>query len=178
MADDDIVLRVTATAICGSDLHIYRGKIPMMKYGDIITHRMPLADAARGYEIFEKKKEEDAGRADSLSPRLLASRPYLFRLHRIKPALSMMLTGGAVLGFALAATAQQGDGTDLPICTNVFKLAQSRRYAREAASSEGAGRLHASVEGVLQRATTRGSQGYYGPRPPSCVWTWSPCATR
>jgi threonine dehydrogenase-like Zn-dependent dehydrogenase len=26
--DDDIVLRVTATAICGSDLHIYRGKIP------------------------------------------------------------------------------------------------------------------------------------------------------
>ena len=25
---DDIILRVTATAICGSDLHIYRGKIP------------------------------------------------------------------------------------------------------------------------------------------------------
>ena len=28
LEDDDIVLRVTATAICGSDLHIYRGKIP------------------------------------------------------------------------------------------------------------------------------------------------------
>jgi threonine dehydrogenase-like Zn-dependent dehydrogenase len=27
-ADDDILLRVTASAICGSDLHIYRGKIP------------------------------------------------------------------------------------------------------------------------------------------------------
>lgn len=25
--DDDILLRVTATAICGSDLHIFRGKI-------------------------------------------------------------------------------------------------------------------------------------------------------
>lgn len=37
-ADDDIVLRVTATAICGSDLHIYRGKIPMMKDGDILGH--------------------------------------------------------------------------------------------------------------------------------------------
>ncbi|MBD0068351.1 alcohol dehydrogenase catalytic domain-containing protein, partial [Acinetobacter baumannii] len=24
---DDIILRVTATAICGSDLHLYRGKI-------------------------------------------------------------------------------------------------------------------------------------------------------
>ena len=35
---DDIVLRVTATAICGSDLHIYRGKIPMVDDGDILGH--------------------------------------------------------------------------------------------------------------------------------------------
>ena len=35
---DDIILRVTATAICGSDLHIYRGKIPMMGHGDILGH--------------------------------------------------------------------------------------------------------------------------------------------
>jgi threonine dehydrogenase-like Zn-dependent dehydrogenase len=34
----DIILRVTATAICGSDLHIYRGKIPGMKSGDILGH--------------------------------------------------------------------------------------------------------------------------------------------
>lgn len=38
LADDDIVLRVSATAICGSDLHIYRGKIPAMKDGDILGH--------------------------------------------------------------------------------------------------------------------------------------------
>jgi threonine dehydrogenase-like Zn-dependent dehydrogenase len=37
-APDDILLRVTATAICGSDLHIYRGKIPGMKDGDILGH--------------------------------------------------------------------------------------------------------------------------------------------
>ena len=36
--DDDILLRVTATAICGSDLHIYRGKIPGMESGDILGH--------------------------------------------------------------------------------------------------------------------------------------------
>lgn len=36
--DDDLILRVTATAICGSDLHIYRGKIPGMKDGDILGH--------------------------------------------------------------------------------------------------------------------------------------------
>jgi threonine dehydrogenase-like Zn-dependent dehydrogenase len=35
---DDIILRVTATAICGSDLHIYRGKIPQMESGDILGH--------------------------------------------------------------------------------------------------------------------------------------------
>lgn len=38
LAQDDVLLRVTATAICGSDLHIYRGKIPGMKYGDILGH--------------------------------------------------------------------------------------------------------------------------------------------
>ena len=36
--DDDILLKVTATAICGSDLHMYRGKIPAMKSGDILGH--------------------------------------------------------------------------------------------------------------------------------------------
>jgi threonine dehydrogenase-like Zn-dependent dehydrogenase len=35
---DDIILRVTATAICGSDLHLYRGKVPGMKSGDILGH--------------------------------------------------------------------------------------------------------------------------------------------
>ncbi|MEN1959512.1 zinc-dependent alcohol dehydrogenase [Luteimonas sp. MJ246] len=38
VAPDDIILRVTATAICGSDLHIYRGKIPAMEDGDILGH--------------------------------------------------------------------------------------------------------------------------------------------
>jgi threonine dehydrogenase-like Zn-dependent dehydrogenase len=36
--NEDIILRVTATAICGSDLHLYRGKIPQVKDGDIFGH--------------------------------------------------------------------------------------------------------------------------------------------
>ena len=32
--EDDIILRVTATAICGSDLHLYRGKIPGKRTGN------------------------------------------------------------------------------------------------------------------------------------------------
>lgn len=34
----DAIVRVTATAICGSDLHLYDGVIPTMKQGDILGH--------------------------------------------------------------------------------------------------------------------------------------------
>jgi threonine dehydrogenase-like Zn-dependent dehydrogenase len=34
----DAIIRVTTTAICGSDLHLYNGVIPSMKCGDILGH--------------------------------------------------------------------------------------------------------------------------------------------
>ena len=34
----DAIVRVTSTAICGSDLHIYNGFIPAMEKGDILGH--------------------------------------------------------------------------------------------------------------------------------------------
>jgi threonine dehydrogenase-like Zn-dependent dehydrogenase len=34
----DAVIRVTTTAICGSDLHLYDGYIPTMEKGDILGH--------------------------------------------------------------------------------------------------------------------------------------------
>jgi threonine dehydrogenase-like Zn-dependent dehydrogenase len=34
----DAIVRVTATAICGSDLHLYDGLIPTMERGDILGH--------------------------------------------------------------------------------------------------------------------------------------------
>jgi threonine dehydrogenase-like Zn-dependent dehydrogenase len=34
----DAIVRVTSTAICGSDLHLYDGFIPTMKKGDILGH--------------------------------------------------------------------------------------------------------------------------------------------
>ncbi|HEY9106373.1 MAG TPA: zinc-dependent alcohol dehydrogenase [Roseateles sp.] len=53
---DDIILRVTATAICGSDLHIYRGKIPDMKSGDILGHEFMgiVEDAGPGVHALKK----------------------------------------------------------------------------------------------------------------------------
>lgn len=35
---NDAVIRITSTAICGSDLHLFDGFVPMMKEGDIIGH--------------------------------------------------------------------------------------------------------------------------------------------
>src|ERR1051325_2431021 len=34
----DAIVKITTTAICGSDLHIYGGYIPTMEHGDILGH--------------------------------------------------------------------------------------------------------------------------------------------
>ena len=34
----DAIVRITLTAICGSDLHLYHGMIPGMQKGDILGH--------------------------------------------------------------------------------------------------------------------------------------------
>ncbi len=34
----DAIVRITSTAICGSDLHLYNGMIPTMKRGDVLGH--------------------------------------------------------------------------------------------------------------------------------------------
>ena len=34
----DVIVRVTLTAICGSDVHLYDGFIPSMERGDILGH--------------------------------------------------------------------------------------------------------------------------------------------
>lgn len=38
--DDDVVLQVTGTTICGSDLHLYHGEILALKKGDILGHEV------------------------------------------------------------------------------------------------------------------------------------------
>lgn len=50
-APDDIILRITATAICGSDLHLYRGKVPGMKTGDILGHEFMGVVEEAGPEV-------------------------------------------------------------------------------------------------------------------------------
>ena len=47
----DIIVKVTSTAICGSDLHLYHGMIPTMKEGDIIGHEFMGEVVEVGHEI-------------------------------------------------------------------------------------------------------------------------------
>ncbi len=68
----DAIVKVTSTAICGSDLHLYDGVIPGMQPGDIlghefmgeidpsfiVTHRMNLDEAAQGYSTFKTDQNE------------------------------------------------------------------------------------------------------------------------
>ncbi|SFO03498.1 zinc-dependent alcohol dehydrogenase [Nitrosospira briensis] len=53
---DDVVLKITATAICGSDLHLYRGKIPELKDGDILGHEFMgiVVDTGSGVTDLQK----------------------------------------------------------------------------------------------------------------------------
>jgi threonine dehydrogenase-like Zn-dependent dehydrogenase len=47
----DAIIRVTATAICGSDLHLYNGNIPMMQEGDILGHEFMGEVVEIGHEV-------------------------------------------------------------------------------------------------------------------------------
>ena len=38
LSDGDAIVRVTSTAICGSDLHLFNGFVPTMEKGDILGH--------------------------------------------------------------------------------------------------------------------------------------------
>lgn len=55
-AKDDVILKVTATAICGSDLHLYRGKFPAVKEGDIFGHEFMGIVEEVGPEVTAVKK--------------------------------------------------------------------------------------------------------------------------
>lgn len=55
---DDIILKITATAICGSDLHLYRGKIPEVKEGDIFGHEFMGTVIDVGSNVSVLKKDD------------------------------------------------------------------------------------------------------------------------
>ena len=53
----DMIVKITSTAICGSDLHLYDGYMPMMEEGDILGHE-PMGIVA---EVGSKVKKFKVG---------------------------------------------------------------------------------------------------------------------
>ena len=53
--DRDAIVKITSTAICGSDLHLYDGYIPTMEKGDIIGHEFmgEVVEKGRGVTNLE-----------------------------------------------------------------------------------------------------------------------------
>jgi threonine dehydrogenase-like Zn-dependent dehydrogenase len=52
----DAIVKVTTTAICGSDLHLYNGYIPTMKKGDILGHEFmgEVVEVGKGNKVLKK----------------------------------------------------------------------------------------------------------------------------
>ncbi len=51
----DAILRITSTAICGSDLHLYNGFVPTMEKGDILGHEFMGEVVELGSEVSNLK---------------------------------------------------------------------------------------------------------------------------
>ncbi len=52
----DAIVKITATAICGSDLHMYDGMIPTMESGDVVGHEFmgEVVEVGRGVHNLQK----------------------------------------------------------------------------------------------------------------------------
>jgi threonine dehydrogenase-like Zn-dependent dehydrogenase len=54
--EQDAIVKVTTTAICGSDLHLYNGFVPTMESGDVLGHEFmgEVVDVGRGVSNLKK----------------------------------------------------------------------------------------------------------------------------
>ena len=58
--DDDVILKVTGTTVCGSDNHLKNGEIVTLQKGDILGHEVHLIQCgicaqAEGYRLVHGK---------------------------------------------------------------------------------------------------------------------------
>jgi threonine dehydrogenase-like Zn-dependent dehydrogenase len=69
----DAVIKITSTAICGSDLHLYDGFIPTMEQGDILGHEFMGEVVEVGSEVKRIKVGDIASSIHSRSPAVTVS---------------------------------------------------------------------------------------------------------
>jgi threonine dehydrogenase-like Zn-dependent dehydrogenase len=56
LSQSDVIVKITSTAICGSDLHLYNGFVPTMESGDILGHEFmgEIVEVGRGVKNLKK----------------------------------------------------------------------------------------------------------------------------
>lgn len=52
----DAILKITRTAICGSDLHLFDGFIPTMEQGDVLGHE--FMGIVEEYKVWRDKQDQ------------------------------------------------------------------------------------------------------------------------
>ena len=55
--DRDAIVKITSTAICGSDLHIYSGNIPLFHRGNVLGHEF-MGEVVESKGVSNLKKNE------------------------------------------------------------------------------------------------------------------------
>src|SRR3979490_3484286 len=58
MNPKDAIVKITSTAICGSDLHLYGGMMPTMEKGDVLGHE-PMGEVVEVGSDVKKLKVGD-----------------------------------------------------------------------------------------------------------------------
>ena len=69
----DCIVRITRTAICGSDLHLYDGFIPTMEQGDILGHEFmgEVVEVGSGRQETQRRRQGRRSLHHLLRPMLL-----------------------------------------------------------------------------------------------------------
>ena len=93
----DCIIKITSTAICGSDLHLYDGYIPTMRAGDILGHENMGEVVEVGAKI---DPEEGPAGGDSvhhlLRVLLLLREAAIFRLRQQQSRRDVRRVGNAL----------------------------------------------------------------------------------
>ena len=66
----DAIVRITSTAICGSDLHLYNGYMPSMMKGDILGHEFmgEVMEVGRGVKNLKVGDMHGSSRTSTAAP--------------------------------------------------------------------------------------------------------------
>src|SRR5579875_2791307 len=56
LSQSDAIVKITSTAICGSDLHLYDGYVPSMEAGDILGHEFMGEVVESGSQVKRLRK--------------------------------------------------------------------------------------------------------------------------